>query len=250
MPAKTMVITGAGSGIGRRTAIAFLNDGWNVVLAGRSIESLEAARAAARADTSRSLLMSTDVTDAYAVDRLFAAAVEAFGRIDVLFNNAGTFQGGGPLDMVTPAAWRAVVDVNLTGAFFCAQAAFRRMKSQAPQGGRIINNGSVSAQVPRPQAVAYAATKHAVTGLTRALSLEGRPFDIACGQIDIGNAATDMTKGVQTGMVQPDGTVRPEPTMSADHVVEAVRYMASLPLQANVQFMTVMATGMPFVGRG
>ena len=247
---STVIITGAGSGIGRETTIAFLRKGWNVVLAGRALRSLEVTRAAADVVSGRSLVVPTDVTDFDAVEHLFAATVKAFGRVDLLFNNAGTFQSGGPLDSVTPAAWRSVLDVNLTGAFFCAQAAFRCMKAQSPQGGRIINNGSVSAQVPRPNAVAYTATKHAITGLTKSLSLEGRPFDIACGQIDIGNAATDMTKDVPTGMLQADGSMRREPTMSAEHVVSAVLYMAGLPLQANVQFMTVMASGMPFIGRG
>ena len=247
---STVVITGAGSGIGRETAIAFLRKGWNVVLAGRTLRSLEVTRAAADVVPGRSLVVPTDVTDFDAIEHLFAATVEAFGRVDLLFNNAGTFQSGGPLDMVTPVAWRSVLDVNLTGAFFCAQAAFRCMKAQSPQGGRIINNGSVSAQVPRPNAVAYTATKHAITGLTKSLSLEGRPFDIVCGQIDIGNAATDMTRDMSTGMLQADGSMRSEPRMSVEHVVSAILYMAGLPLQANVQFMTVMASGMPFIGRG
>lgn len=250
MSPSTVVITGAGSGIGRDTAIAFLREGWNVVLAGRTLQSLEATRVAADAAPGRALAVPTDVTDFDAVGHLFSATVEAFGRVDLLFNNAGTFQGAGPLDTVTPMAWRSVLDVNLTGAFFCAQAAFRCMKAQHPQGGRIINNGSISAQAPRPNAVAYTATKHAITGLTKSLSLEGRPFDIACCQIDIGNAATDMTKDMLTGMLQADGSTRREPTMSAEHVVSAILYMAGLPLQANVQFMTLMATNMPFIGRG
>jgi NAD(P)-dependent dehydrogenase (short-subunit alcohol dehydrogenase family) len=250
MAPKTAVITGAGSGIGRDTAIAFLREGWNVVLAGRSLQSLEATRANTNAAPGRSRLVPTDVTDFEAVEQLFSATVETFGRIDLLFNNAGTFQGASPVDTVTPMAWRSVVDVNLTGAFFCAQAAFRCMKGQDPQGGRIINNGSISAHVPRPNAVAYTATKHAISGLTKSLSLEGRPFNIACGQIDIGNASTDMTSGMKTGMLQADGTVRAEPTMSTEHVVSTVLHMASLPLHANVQFMTVMATAMPFIGRG
>jgi NAD(P)-dependent dehydrogenase (short-subunit alcohol dehydrogenase family) len=247
---KTIVITGAGRGIGRQTAIAFLRARWNVVLAGRQQESLESARDAAQTGADRALVACADVVDPKAVERLFEAAVGRFGRVDVLFNNAGTFAGAGPVDAVPPQAWQSVIDVNLSGAFYCAQAAFRCMKAQQPQGGRIINNGSVSAQAPRPNAVAYTASKHAITGLTKALSLEGRAFRIACGQIDIGNAATDMTRAAEAGMLQADGRVRPEPTMDSEHVVAAVLHMASLPLEANVQFMTVMATAMPLVGRG
>ena len=250
MPASTIVVTGAGRGIGRLTAIAFLRAGWNVVLAGRQAQPLHAACDEAEAQRHRALVACADVTDPQAVEHLFDTTVQRFGRIDVLFNNAGTFAGAGPIDTITPEAWRGVIDVNLSGAFYCAQAAFRRMKAQQPRGGRIINNGSVSAQVPRPNAVAYTASKHAITGLTKALSLEGRAFDIACGQIDIGNAATDMTRAMEAGMLQPDGSMRPEPTMSAGHIVSAVLHMASLPLGANVQFMTVMATAMPLLGRG
>jgi len=196
------------------------------------------------------LVVPTDVTDAASVAALFERAREELGRVDLLFNNAGSFGRPAPFDEVSLEQWREVVDVNLTGAFLCAQAAFRAMRAQQPRGGRIINNGSVSAHVPRPQAAAYTASKHAMTGLTKAISLEGRAFDIACGQIDIGNAATEMTAAMAQGILQADGSTAPEPRMDARHVADAVRYMAELPLDANVQFMTVMATGMPFIGRG
>jgi NAD(P)-dependent dehydrogenase (short-subunit alcohol dehydrogenase family) len=236
------VVTGAGSGIGRAAARALAAAGWDVVLAGRRAEPLSETLPGA-------LAVPTDVSDPAAVASLFAAAHERFGRVDLLFNNAG-------LGVTAPVAelayedWKRVVDTNLTGSFLCAQAAFRAMKEQDPRGGRIINNGSLSAYVPRPQAIAYNATKHAVTGLTKSLSLEGREFGIACGQIDIGNAATDMTSGMSGGVLQADGSTAAEPTMDVEHVAATVVHMASLPLDANVQFVTVMATAMPFIGRG
>lgn len=243
------VVTGAGSGIGRAAALALASRGWAVVLAGRRAEALEATRAQAP-EGARLLVQPADVSDRDQVEALFDAAVSAFGRVDLLFNNAGTGAPPVPLEDLSLDDWRRVVDVNLTGAFLCLQAAFRRMKAQSPQGGRIINNGSISAQVPRPRSVAYTATKHAMTGLTRQASLDGRAFNIACGQIDIGNAATEMTARMSRGVLQADGSVAPEPTMDVGAVADAVAYMAGLPLGANVQFMTVMATDMPFIGRG
>ena len=243
------VVTGAGSGIGRAAALALASRGWAVVLAGRRAEALEATRAQAP-EGARLLVQPADVSDRDQVEALFDAAVSAFGRVDLLFNNAGTGAPPVPLEDLSLEDWRRVVDVNLTGAFLCLQAAFRRMKAQSPQGGRIINNGSISAQVPRPRSVAYTATKHAMTGLTRQASLDGRAFNIACGQIDIGNAATEMTARMSRGVLQADGRVAPEPTMDVGAVADAVAYMAGLPLGANVQFMTVMATDMPFIGRG
>ena len=243
------VVTGAGSGIGRAAALALASRGWAVVLAGRRAEVLDATRAQAH-EGARLLVQPTDVSDRDQVEALFDAAVAAFGRVDLLFNNAGTGAPPVPLEDLSLEDWRRVVDVNLTGAFLCLQAAFRHMKSQSPQGGRIINNGSISAQVPRPRSVAYTATKHAMTGLTRQASLDGRAFNIACGQIDIGNAATEMTARMSRGVLQADGSVAPEPTMDVGAVADAVAYMAGLPLAANVQFMTVMATNMPFIGRG
>ena len=247
-PARVAVVTGAGSGIGRIVAHALLADGYRVVLCGRRAETLH--ETASAADTEHALIVPTDVTDPAAVRHLFARAVDRFGRVDVLFNNAGLFGPATPLEDLGVDDWNRVVATNLTGAFLCAQEAFRIMKAQRPRGGRIINNGSISAQTPRPRAVAYTATKHAVTGLTKAISLEGRAHDIACGQIDVGNAATAMTAGIAAGALQADGSVRAEPTMAADHVGAAVRLMASLPLDANVQFLTVTATKMPFIGRG
>jgi NAD(P)-dependent dehydrogenase (short-subunit alcohol dehydrogenase family) len=243
---RTAVVTGAGSGIGREVARALLGAGYAVALAGRREEAL--AETAAGDD--RALVVPTDVTDAGAVAALFERVRSDLGRVDVLFNNAGQFGAPAPFEDFPLEEWRAVVDTNLSGCFLCAQHAFRAMKEQSPQGGRIINNGSISAYVPRPYAVAYTATKHAITGLTKAISLEGRKYDIACGQIDIGNAATDMTAAMQRGVPQADGSVAPEPVMDVSHVADAVLYMAGLPLDANVEFMTVMATKMPFIGRG
>ncbi|MEE1781937.1 SDR family NAD(P)-dependent oxidoreductase [Streptomyces sp. SP17BM10] len=243
----TAVVTGAGSGVGRAVAVELAAAGWRLVLAGRREEPL---RETARLAGGPAAVVPTDVTDPAAVDALFAAAVERFGRVDLLFNNAGGFGPAVPVDELEVDAWRAVVDLNLTGAFLCARAAFRQMKAQDPQGGRIVNNGSISAHVPRPHSIAYTATKHAVTGLTKSLSLDGRPYRIACGQIDIGNAATDMTAAMSAGVRQADGRIAPEPTMDVADVARTVRHMASLPLEANVQFATVMATTMPYVGRG
>jgi NADP-dependent 3-hydroxy acid dehydrogenase YdfG len=240
------VVTGAGSGIGRVVARALLGAGYRVALAGRRVPALEETAAGEPG----ALVVPTDVADESAVRALFAAARDAWGRIDLLFNNAGTFGPTGTPDEVAVEAWRAVVDINLTGSFLCAREAFAAMRAQDPQGGRIINNGSISAHSPRPGSAAYTATKHAITGLTKSLSLDGRPYRIACGQIDIGNAATEMTARMSTGTKQADGSMRAEPTFDAAHVAEAVLFMARLPLEANVQFLTVMATAMPFVGRG
>ncbi len=240
------VVTGAGSGIGRVVARALLGAGYRVALAGRRAPALEETAAGEPA----ALVVPTDVADEAAVRALFAAARDAWGRVDLLFNNAGTFGPAGTPDEVAVEAWRAAVDTNLTGSFLCAREAFAAMRAQDPQGGRIINNGSISAHSPRPGSAAYTATKHAITGLTKSLSLDGRPYRIACGQIDIGNAATEMTARMATGTKQADGSLRPEPTFDAAHVAEAVLFMAGLPLDANVQFLTVMATAMPFVGRG
>ena len=249
--ARAAVVTGAGSGIGRAVAVALFDAGFDVVLAGRRPTALdETAALCARHSGRRAIAVPTDVADEAAVARLFHTAQDAFGRVDVLFNNAGLSAPAVPIDQITPGQWRAVVDVNLTGAFLCAQAAFRIMKAQTPMGGRIINNGSISAIAPRPLSAPYTATKHAITGLTKSLSLDGRAHDIACSQIDIGNAETDMTEAMARGAFQADGSVRPEPRMDVSHVAEAVVYMANLPLSANVQFMTLMATKMPFIGRG
>jgi NAD(P)-dependent dehydrogenase (short-subunit alcohol dehydrogenase family) len=247
---KIAVVTGAGTGIGRAVTLGLLQEGYSVVLAGRRAAPLEQTIRDAGADGRRALAVPTDVTDPAAVRALFAAAHGAFGRLDLLFNNAGASTGAVPLEELTVEQWKGVVDVNLTGAFLCTQQAFLIMKQQEPRGGRIINNGSISAYVPRPHSTAYTATKHAITGLTRSTSLDGRRFDIACGQIDIGNAATDMTARFATGVLQANGEIAPEPRLDLAHVVRAVLYMASLPLDANVQFLTVMATKMPFVGRG
>ena len=246
MTDKIALVTGAGSGIGRAAALALLDAGWRVVLAGRRREELEITAAHA---PGRTLVAPTDITDEAQVDALFAATAQAFGRLDLLFNNAGA-SAGGRLEDLSLEAWRRVVDVNLTGAFLCTRAAFRMMKAQDPRGGRIINNGSISAHAPRPYSVAYSATKHAITGLTRGSSLDGRPYDIACGQIDIGNAATEMTSAMAKGVPQADGSFAPEPLMDVKAVADAVVMMAGLPLDANVQSMTIMATKMPFVGRG
>ena len=249
-PPKVAIVTGAGSGIGRAVAIGLLEDGYSVVLAGRRAASLEQTAKDAGPHGTRSLVVPTDVGDPAAVRALFAATRHAFGRLDVLFNNAGVATRGIPLEDLTVEQWRSVVDVNLTGAFLCTQQAFLLMKDQEPQGGRIINNGSISAYAPRPHSAPYTATKHAITGLTKSSSLDGRRFNIACGQIDIGNAATDMTAAMATGVLQASGQIATEPCLDVAHIVKAVIYMASLPLYANVQFMTVMATKMPFIGRG
>ena len=245
---KVAVVTGAGSGIGRAAAVTLMREGYAVALAGRRKEALEAT--AAQAAGGRSLVVPTDVADPAAVKALFAKTKEAFGRVDLLFNNAGTGAPGIPFEDLTYEQWKTVVDVNLTGMFLCAQEAFRIMKAQTPRGGRIINNGSISAHVPRPNSAPYTATKHGVTGLTRSLSLDGRKHDIACGQIDIGNADTEMAAKMKTGMPQADGRIAVEPVMDVDAVSRAVLFMASLPLDANAQFLTVMATKMPFIGRG
>jgi NAD(P)-dependent dehydrogenase (short-subunit alcohol dehydrogenase family) len=242
------LVTGAGSGIGRAAAVALGQAGFTVVLAGRRRDALEEAARAAQKDA---VAITCDVRDPELVSALFGEIETRFGRLDLLFNNAGIGTLGVPLEDLALADWTAVVETNLTGAFLCTQHAFRLMKRQSPRGGRIINNGSISASVPRPNSVAYTATKHAITGLTRSTSLDGRAFDIACGQIDIGNAATDLTARFRTqGAVQPDGSTRQEPTIDVDHVARAVVYMATLPLDANVQFMTLAATKMPFIGRG
>ena len=245
---RVALVTGAGSGIGRAASIALADAGFAVVLAGRRQEPLDEAAAAAG---NSAAAIACDVRDPEQVARLFAEIDERFGRLDLLFNNAGIGAPNVPLEELALDDWRAVVETNLTGTFLCTQHAFRLMKRQHPRGGRIINNGSISASAPRPNSAAYTATKHAVTGLTRSTSLDGRAFDIACGQIDIGNAATDLTERFRAaGALQPDGTTRPEPTIDVEHVSRAVVYMATLPLDANVQFMTVMATAMPYIGRG
>ncbi|EHY88095.1 SDR family oxidoreductase [Saccharomonospora azurea] len=244
---RVAVVTGAGTGIGRAAAQALLRDGYRVALAGRR----EAALREAGADyEAAALVVPTDVTDPAAVGALFETVVATWGRVDVLFNNAGTFGPVGSIDTVSVEDWRRTVDVNLTGMFLCAREAVRVMKAQEPRGGRIINNGSLAATTPRPESVAYAATKHAITGLTKSILLDCRAFDIACGQLDVGNAATEMTAGFAAGAKQADGHVRPEPGIDVSHVAEAVRYMAGLPLEANVFSLTVTATKMPFVGRG
>ncbi|MFF4654387.1 SDR family oxidoreductase [Streptomyces sp. NPDC001381] len=246
---RIAIVTGAGSGIGRAVAVELLCAGWSVALAGRREEAL--AGTAASAPERASLVVRTDVSRPDDVTALFAAVRERFGRLDLLFNNAGTFGPGGvPFEELPYDAWRHVVDTNLNGAFLCAQAAFRQMKEQDPRGGRIINNGSVSAHAPRPLSAPYTATKHALTGLTKSLSLDGRAYGIAVGQIDIGNAATDMTARMRTGALQANGEIAPEPVMDVADVARTVRHMAELPLEANVQFATVLATAMPYVGRG
>jgi NAD(P)-dependent dehydrogenase (short-subunit alcohol dehydrogenase family) len=247
---RVAVITGAGSGIGAAVAVRLIADGWKVALAGRREEALHDTASAARDVPGDALALPTDVTDPAAVRALFARVRDTWGRVDLLFNNAGVFGTPAPLDTFAVDEWRAVVDTNLSGCFYCAQEAFRAMKAQEPQGGRIINNGSISAAVPRPHAVAYTATKHAVTGLTRAIALEGRPFRIACGQIDVGNAATALAAHIGQGTLQADGSIAQEPMMDLAHAADSVVHMANLPLDANVLFMTVMATAMPFVGRG
>ena len=250
LPNKVAVVTGAGSGIGKAVALALLGDGYSVVLAGRRKEALERTAAEAGPAGGRALVVPTDVSDPGSVRALFARTKETFGRLDLLFNNAGTNAPGVPLEELSYEQWKSVVDTNLTGVFLCMQEAFKLMKGQDPRGGRIINNGSISAHAPRPNSAPYTATKHAVTGLTKSASLDGRKYDIACGQIDIGNALTEMAARMAKGVPQANGSVAVEPLMDVGHVARSVLYMASLPLDANVQFMTVMATKMPFVGRG
>jgi NAD(P)-dependent dehydrogenase (short-subunit alcohol dehydrogenase family) len=247
---KIAIVTGAGSGIGKAVALALLQEQYAVVLAGRRKERLEATALEGKASGARTLVVPTDVGDPASVKALFAKTKETFGRLDVLFNNAGTGAPPVPLEDLTYEQWKTVVDANLTGVFLCTQEAFKIMKSQQPRGGRIINNGSISAHAPRPNSAPYTSTKHAVTGLTKATSLDGRKYDIACGQIDIGNAATDMTARMAKGVLQAHGAVEIEPTMDVNNVARSVVLMAAMPLDANVQFLTVMATKMPFVGRG
>jgi NAD(P)-dependent dehydrogenase (short-subunit alcohol dehydrogenase family) len=246
---RIAIVTGAGSGIGKAAALALVEDGWSVVFAGRRADLLEAAATEARAGAA-TLLVPTDVRDPAAVRALFAKTREAFGRLDLLFNNAGISSPRALLEDLTHEQWQAVVDTNLTGAFLCTQEAFRIMKDQEPRGGRIINNGSVSAYVPRPNSAPYTATKHAILGLTKATALDGRKYDIACCQIDVGNADTEFAAGMKNGVPQANGSIAVEPTMDVQNVARAVVYMASLPLDANAQFLTVMATKMPFIGRG
>ena len=247
---RVALVTGGGTGIGRAAALALAKDGFAVVLAGRRREPLEAVAGEVDKLGQRALAVPTDVGDPASVKALFAKTLEKFGRLDVLFNNAGTGTPAVPMEELTYEQWKKVVDANLTGAFLCSQEAIRIMKGQTPRGGRIINNGSISAHAPRPFSAPYTATKHAMTGLTKCISLDGRAHDIACGQIDIGNAATALTERMTKGVPQANGTMAVEPRMDVDHAGRAVAYMASLPLEANVQFMTVMATKMPFVGRG
>ena len=247
---KVALVTGAGSGIGKTAALALLKDGYRVVLAGRRREPLEQTAKDAGSAGAQALVVPADVSLPDSVQALFARTKEVFGRLDLLFNNAGIFPPGVPLEDLSFDQWKTAVDINLTGAFLCIQEAFKIMKSQVPRGGRIINNGSISAHAPRPNSAPYTATKHAITGLTKSTSLDGRRYDIACGQIDIGNAATEITSKIGTGAPQANGTVAPEPLMDLSHVASAVLYMASLPLETNVQFLTIMATKMPFIGRG
>ncbi|MCA1324099.1 SDR family oxidoreductase [Herbaspirillum sp. alder98] len=249
-PKRIALVTGAGSGIGRQISLALLGEGYGVVLAGRRQDALDDTVKLAGEAGANALTVSADVADASSVKNLFAKAVERFGRLDLLFNNAGIFAPPVSLEELSVEQWKSAVDINLTGVFLCTQEAFRVMKAQSPRGGRIINNGSISAHAPRPFSASYTATKHAVTGLTKATSLDGRQYDIACGQIDIGNASTDMTTLMKKGTLQADGSTKVEPTMDAGHVAKAIIYMDSLPLDANVQFMTVMATKMPYIGRG
>lgn len=244
------LVTGAGSGIGKAIALALMEDGYTVILSGRRREPLQAVAAQGEGMGAQALVAPADVSDPAAVDQLFSQIKRLYGRLDLLFNNAGIFARTTSLEDLSYEEWKTAVDINLTGMFLCTQGAFRLMRDQNPRGGRIINNGSISAHAPRPQAVSYTTTKHAITGLTKATSLDGRKYDIACGQIDIGNAASEMTEAMGKGVLQADGSTRPEPLMDVRHVAGAVRYMASLPLDANVQFMTVMATKMPYIGRG
>jgi NAD(P)-dependent dehydrogenase (short-subunit alcohol dehydrogenase family) len=246
---RVAIVTGAGSGIGRSTALAFLKSGYSVVLAGRRSELLDHTLRDA-GDAASALAVPTDVGDPDAVHALFSRTKEVFGRVDVLFNNAGISGPGVPFENLSLEQWQSVVRVNLNGVFLCAQEAYRMMKDQNPAGGRIINNGSISAHVPRPNSAPYTATKHAVTGLTKSLSLDGRKYNIACSQIDIGNAATSLTERMEKGILQANGEVAVEPRMDVEHAANAVVYMAGLPLDANIQFMTIMATAMPYIGRG
>jgi len=247
---KVALVTGAGTGIGRAVSLAWLREGYAVVLSGRRESPLQEVTREAGASGANALVVPADVGKPESVRALFATVREKFGRLDVLFNNAGTGAPPLPLEDLSYEQWRQVIDVNLTGAFLCTQEAFRIMKSQSPQGGRIINNGSIAAHVPRPDNAPYTASKHGITGLTKATSLDGRKYNIACGQIDIGNAATDLAARMRDGIVQPNGSIMKEPTMDVEHVAQAVVYMAGLPLDANVQFMTLMATKMPYIGRG
>jgi NAD(P)-dependent dehydrogenase (short-subunit alcohol dehydrogenase family) len=247
---KVAIVTGAGSGIGEASALALLAEGYHVALAGRRKDQLERVAQAAGAGKSRALVVPTDVADPGSIRSLFARTKEAFGRLDLLFNNAGIGAPAVPMEDLTYEQWKAVVDTNLTGSFICTQEAIKIMKDQTPRGGRIINNGSISAHAPRPNSVAYTSTKHAITGLTKSTSLDGRKYDIACGQIDIGNALTPLAARMAQGVPQANGTVAPEPLFDVKHVADAVLAMARLPLDTNVQFMTIMATKMPFVGRG
>jgi NAD(P)-dependent dehydrogenase (short-subunit alcohol dehydrogenase family) len=247
---KVAIVTGAGSGVGKATAVTLLHHGYCVALAGRRREPLEQTMTAAGLSGERALVVPTDVSNPESVRALFAKTKEKFGRLDVLFNNAGVNAPGIPLEDLTYEQWKSVVDINLTGPFLCTQEAFKLMKSQTPRGGRIINNGSISAHAPRPNSAPYTATKHSITGLTKSTSLDGRKYDIACGQIDIGNAATEMAARMAKGVLQANGEIAVEPLMDVEHVARTVLYMANLPLDANVQFITVMATKMPFVGRG
>ena len=247
---KVAIVTGAGSGVGEVSALALLADGYHVSLAGRRKDQLERVAQAAGANKSRALVVPTDVVDAGSIRNLFARTKEAFGRLDLLFNNAGIGAPAIPMEDLTLEQWKAVVDTNLTGCFICTQEAIKIMKDQTPRGGRIINNGSISAHAPRPNSVAYTSTKHAITGLTKSTSLDGRKYDIACGQIDIGNALTPLAARMSQGVPQANGTIAPEPLFDVKHVADAVVAMARLPLDTNVQFMTIMATKMPFVGRG
>jgi NAD(P)-dependent dehydrogenase (short-subunit alcohol dehydrogenase family) len=249
-PNRVALVTGGGTGIGRAVALALMQEGYAVVLAGRRKELLDATARAVTVSESRTLVVPTNVANPESVKSLFGKTKEVFGRLDVLFNNAGIGAPAVPLEDLTYEQWKAVVETNLSGAFLCIQEAFRLMKNQVPRGGRIINNGSISAHTPRPNSAPYTATKHGITGLTKSASLDGRKYDIACGQIDIGNAATEMTARMEAGVPQADGSIRAEPRLDLTHVARAVVYMAGLPLDANVQFLTVMATKMPFIGRG
>jgi NADP-dependent 3-hydroxy acid dehydrogenase YdfG len=250
MPEKVAIVTGAGSGIGRASALALLEAGFHVFLAGRRAEALQETLSRAGQFKDQATCVTTDVTNEKSVQALFEVVEKSFGRLDLLFNNAGRGTPAVPLEELSLEDWKSVVDVNLTGTFLCTREAFRIMKMQTPRGGRIINNGSISATTPRPNSAPYTATKHAITGLTKSSNLDGRQFDIAVGQIDIGNAATDMTERMSQGVLQANGSIVSEPTINVQHIADAVVYMASLPLGANVQTMTVMATGMPFIGRG